>query len=204
LFALYIYSAMATINLPNYTATIGTLTVNNSLTSGSISTGMGSRLGISAGVGSGSGSVAIGTSAGNSGMLSNAYAIGASAGRVNATTNSISIGTQANEFGTTSGLSIGTQAGQNGSGNAAIAIGHFAGKGTSAGSVGEYSVCIGCKAGATSCAANAVAISGMNAELNPATAGLFCNALVGRIGTGKTPNSLWYNQTTNEIYYIIT
>lgn len=195
---------MATINLPNYTATIGNLTVNSSLTSSSLSTGAGTRLGIGAGVSSGSGSVAIGGNAGNSGMLANAYAIGASAGRLNANTNSISIGTQANEFGTTAGVSIGTQAGQNGSGDRAIAIGHLAGKGTAPGTVGAFSVCIGCKAGATSCAANAVAISGINSELNPATAGFFCNALVGRTGTGKTPSSLWFDQTTNEIYYIIS
>lgn len=197
---------MTTINIPTYTGTIGTLTVNGTLTAGTISSAAiinnasTIRIGNGAGVSSGSGAIAIGNNAGNSGQVSNSIAIGPSAGQTGLSGNSIAIGTQAAQLGSTTSIAIGVQSHQgNIPGDRALAIGYFAGCGQVS-SAGAHSICIGTKAGLSSCAASAIAISVGNQDLSPATAGFFCNGLVGRaagIGVGR----MVYDTVTHEIYY---
>ena len=113
------------------------------------------QLGASAGLGQGSGAIAIGTSAGQYSQNAYSIAIGSNAGQSYQTTYAVAMGYFAGQINqNTYSVAIGANAGQNNQNSYAVAIGHQAGLSNQS----SHGVAIGYLAGVTTQNTHAVAI----------------------------------------------
>ena len=176
----------------------------------------------------GANTVAIGSSAGNTGQGANAIAIGYQTGNTNQGIESIALGFYAgwsnqggNAIGigrgagqTTQGIygvAIGGASGVTNQGNYAVAVGGSAGFsnqgantvaiGLNAGSYnqGVNSVAIGNFAGHANAAANSIVINASGNVLDSTNAGFYVSPV--RNDTGNVTQPIYYNSSTNELTY---
>ena len=128
-----------------------------------------------------------------------AVAIGINAGNLNQGQDAIGIGSNSSISSGLFSVAIGTNSGST-SGINSTCVGYQAGYS----GLGNNSVCLGANAGQFNFPADSICINAQTAVLNPSTAGVFISSIAGRTGTGKVVNSLHYDATTKEIWYVIS
>ena len=155
------------------------------------------HIGLDAGVGQGSSSVAIGASAGATGQLNKAVAIGLFAGNTGQGSSAVAIGDGAGSTNQSiSAVAIGTAAGINNQGSYSVAVGYAAGNQNQ----GANSIAIGFLAATANQGDTSIVLNASGAPLAGATGGFFVKPI--RNITSLTGfSALYYNPTTGEICY---
>jgi len=160
------------------------------------------------------GSIALGSTAGQTNQGVNTISIGSAAGQTDQGISAVAIGGQAGQTNQgVSSVAVGTQAGATNQGAAAVAVGTLAATtgqglgavavGVSAGETnqGTNAVALGYLAGNNNQAAGSIVINASGVVLNGSAAGLFVDPVR---STTSAARPVVYNSTTKELFYTST
>lgn len=206
---------MSIINLPNHTATIGTLNATN-LTSSTFSTSSFIiKIGSSAGTSANADSISVGRFSGNNNgvgsicigyscnaISTNCVSIGNSVGNTSMGASCIGIGDHAMETNSSIGsIGIGYLSANSGAGNASISIGYQSGKVN----IGTNSLCIGKNSGFSGCPSSTIVLNCTGIDLSPSNSGFYVGGLRFRTtaSTGLIAGALGFDAASNEIFYVV-